>query len=289
VILAPFLLRKWAYEDVLIAHNNTGTHNLGLIYMNARYYMPEIGRFISPDTIVPEPGNPQSFNRYAYALNNPIKYNDPSGHWFESVLDLGFIAYDIYDIQQNGLTWTSGLSLAADVAGLALPVVTGGGAAVRALAHADDVADVVTRADEAIEVARTVENLGDVGQAADDLPVLAKALDSTNNTPIIIGEDMDRVQRYANQFGGETISDSITGLEWTEKANTAWITDVRATGRQVIDIGPSFERRANRVGQGISPASKPYEIERRILKGYERYEKAFERAGKYAGGVPGFD
>mgnify|MGYP001157618976 CR=1 FL=1 len=36
--------------------NNTGTNNLGLIYMNARCYMPEIGRFISPDTIVPEPG-----------------------------------------------------------------------------------------------------------------------------------------------------------------------------------------------------------------------------------------
>ncbi len=46
-------------------HNNTGTNNLGLIYMNARYYLPEIGWFISPDTIVPEPGNPQSFNRYA--------------------------------------------------------------------------------------------------------------------------------------------------------------------------------------------------------------------------------
>ena len=62
-------------------HNNTGTNDLGLIYMNARYYMPGIGRFISADTIVPEPANPQSFNRYAYALNNPIKYNDPSGHY----------------------------------------------------------------------------------------------------------------------------------------------------------------------------------------------------------------
>ncbi len=61
-------------------HNNTGTNNLGLIYMNARYYMPEIGRFVSPDTIVPEPGNPQSYNRYAYSLNNPINYTDPSGH-----------------------------------------------------------------------------------------------------------------------------------------------------------------------------------------------------------------
>ncbi len=33
-----------ATSDVPIAHNNTGMNNLGLIYMNARYYLPEIGR-----------------------------------------------------------------------------------------------------------------------------------------------------------------------------------------------------------------------------------------------------
>ncbi len=48
--------------------------------MNARYYMPLVGRFISADTIVPEPSNPQSFNRYSYSLNNPVNYIDPSGH-----------------------------------------------------------------------------------------------------------------------------------------------------------------------------------------------------------------
>jgi hypothetical protein len=37
-------------------------------------------RFVQADTIVPEPGNPQSLNRYAYTLNNPLKYTDPSGH-----------------------------------------------------------------------------------------------------------------------------------------------------------------------------------------------------------------
>ena len=37
-------------------------------------------RFISPDTIVPEPGNPQALNRYSYTLNNPLKYTDPTGH-----------------------------------------------------------------------------------------------------------------------------------------------------------------------------------------------------------------
>ena len=41
---------------------------------------PFTGRFISPDSIVPEPGNPQSLNRYAYVNNNPLRYTDPSGH-----------------------------------------------------------------------------------------------------------------------------------------------------------------------------------------------------------------
>lgn len=43
----------------------------GLYYYNARYYDPTIGRFISADTVIPNPANPQGFNRYAYCLNNP--------------------------------------------------------------------------------------------------------------------------------------------------------------------------------------------------------------------------
>jgi hypothetical protein len=39
-----------------------------------------LGRWLSADTIVPEPGNPQSFNRYAYTIGNPLKYVDPTGH-----------------------------------------------------------------------------------------------------------------------------------------------------------------------------------------------------------------
>ena len=54
--------------------------NTGLYYYGARYYDPEIGRFISADTIVPNPSNPQSLNRYSYCLNNPLKYTDPTGH-----------------------------------------------------------------------------------------------------------------------------------------------------------------------------------------------------------------
>ncbi|MFA4837249.1 MAG: RHS repeat-associated core domain-containing protein [Dehalococcoidia bacterium] len=51
----------------------------GLYFYNARYYDATIGRFISPDTIVPNPANPQSLNRYSYCLNNPLRYTGPSG------------------------------------------------------------------------------------------------------------------------------------------------------------------------------------------------------------------
>jgi RHS repeat-associated protein len=53
----------------------------GLMYYGARYYDAYLNRWIQPDTIVPQPGNPQDLNRYSYARNNPLKYVDPSGHF----------------------------------------------------------------------------------------------------------------------------------------------------------------------------------------------------------------
>lgn len=54
----------------------------GLINMNARLYDPDLSRFLSPDPYVQMPDNTQSFNRYSYCLNNPMKYTDPSGELF---------------------------------------------------------------------------------------------------------------------------------------------------------------------------------------------------------------
>lgn len=55
----------------------------GLYKMGDRYYDPTLGRFISPDSFIPDPGNPQDLNRYSYAGNNPLKYTDPTGHCME--------------------------------------------------------------------------------------------------------------------------------------------------------------------------------------------------------------
>jgi len=58
----------------------------GLYYYNARYYDPQIGRFISPDSAGQDLNNPQTLNRYSYCSNNPLKYIDPSGHSFGSFI-----------------------------------------------------------------------------------------------------------------------------------------------------------------------------------------------------------
>ena len=51
----------------------------GLVYMQARYYDPAVGRFLSVDPVRPAPGDGFNFNRYSYANNNPIRYVDPDG------------------------------------------------------------------------------------------------------------------------------------------------------------------------------------------------------------------
>ncbi|BCX05934.1 MAG: hypothetical protein KatS3mg053_3872 [Candidatus Roseilinea sp.] len=60
----------------------------GLYHYDARFYSPVLGRFLSPDSSVPRPDDPshgdslrsQALDRYAYVLNNPLRYTDPSGH-----------------------------------------------------------------------------------------------------------------------------------------------------------------------------------------------------------------
>lgn len=66
-----------------------------LVNMNGRVYDPLLGRFLSPDNFVQAPDNSQSFNRYSYCLNNPLKYTDPSGEY--AILD------DVFSILLGGV------------------------------------------------------------------------------------------------------------------------------------------------------------------------------------------
>jgi len=53
---------------------------LNLVDYKARWYDLGLNRFVQPDTVIPDIGNPQSLNRYAYTLDNPVNHTDPTGH-----------------------------------------------------------------------------------------------------------------------------------------------------------------------------------------------------------------
>ncbi|MBX3002089.1 MAG: RHS repeat-associated core domain-containing protein [Caldilineaceae bacterium] len=60
----------------------------GLLYLNARYYDPSLGTFLSPDTLVPDTGRVFDYNRFAYARLNPLKYTDPMEYLIEDQIGM---------------------------------------------------------------------------------------------------------------------------------------------------------------------------------------------------------
>ena len=74
---------------LMLGRGYTGHEHLpwfGLINMNARLYDPLVSRFLSADPYVQSPDFTQAFNRYSYALNNPLKYYDENGEFALSAL-----------------------------------------------------------------------------------------------------------------------------------------------------------------------------------------------------------
>lgn len=97
---------------------------VGLVHMNGRVYDPLVARFASADPVLQAPLNLQSYNRYAYVLNNPLSYTDPTGyswvskfvkgvkHLWKEVLKIGK-EFRKFVFSKQGLSLVVGLALTA--------------------------------------------------------------------------------------------------------------------------------------------------------------------------------
>jgi RHS repeat-associated protein len=135
----------------------------GLYFFQSRWYDGAIGRFVQPDPLIPDSGNPQDLNRYSYALNNPLKYRDPTGHWVETAWDVLNIGWDLYEVKQDPSLLNIG-ALVVDVGAAVLPFVPAGAgliarggkaakAAVEVAGHADEVAEATKIGGKVVEEA----------------------------------------------------------------------------------------------------------------------------------------
>ena len=89
----------------------------GLYYLQSRYYSPEIGRFISPDSVeYLAPDTIGGLNLYAYCMNNPIMFYDPSGHAVISLLAGliigGLVSWGLSELFGEHLVTGTGLAIA---------------------------------------------------------------------------------------------------------------------------------------------------------------------------------
>jgi RHS repeat-associated protein len=106
--------------------------SVGLIHMNGRLYDPKLHRFLSPDNFVQDPFNTQNFNRYAYAMNNPLMYTDENGEFLWLAIGIGAaigaltggVSYVASAIRTGDWSWGQlGMSM---LAGAVIGGITGG-------------------------------------------------------------------------------------------------------------------------------------------------------------------
>ena len=195
----------------------------GLSYLNARYYDPERGQFLSQDSVYLSLGSgidkreqvalldPQMQNSYAYARNNPVKHTDPDGE-FAFVIPL--IAYGIWQAVEAGLTvmdtmnavetlqssdattTEKAISVVGAVAGIVLP----GGGYGSALNKVDDVVDGV----KAIGGVKGARTLTPGSFAQESIPARSSARNFTR-------EEVTKVNEIGNKNGCHTCGTKDSG------------------------------------------------------------------------------
>jgi len=228
------ILKYTAYGEIRAGSSTTDYRYTGqreeseieLYYYVARFYDPDVGRFISPDSLIPNPTSTLGFDRFSYVNENPINRNDPSGHWLETAWDIANLCYDVYEVQKDPSALNITL-LVIDAVAIIIPVMPGIGSIIHGGKVAKVGIEAANRADDLVDVVKVFDSASDVGSPAfksftrnnfrENLRTLTGA-----GVDQIIGKEAHHIlpQQFEKQFrkaGIENIHDPKFG-SWIDKS-----------------------------------------------------------------------
>ena len=156
------------------------TDENGLYYMRARYYNPDIKRFLNQDIKVGDISNGQGLNRYAYCEGNPVSMVDPFGlspqisqdqtsrfSVLHNILDLAGLAFDAADVINAAFyaaegDWTNAALCAVAVIPIAGSAIAGAAKGTKAVVKAKKAEKILELAEESCKMTRNASDRLDV-------------------------------------------------------------------------------------------------------------------------------
>ena len=152
-----------------------------------------------------------------YCGNNPVKRYAPTGFAFDTVLDVGFICWDIYDlfVDEGYKDWKNWASLGLDVVFSVVPFVTGGGKAIKLANVGDDLHDL--------------SKVTVVGETMTRVQTVAQFVNAADN----LYDGFSAYKKLSSLGKGGRVLAEIGG----KASNIAWLYGKLRQGYTIVDIG----------------------------------------------------
>ncbi len=172
----------------------------GLTYMQARYYEPVIGRFLSVDpvTFLDSGENPDYFNSYAYTFNDPVNNTDPDGKVVETVLDVTSLVVGVASFADNagkgnvGAATLDGVGIIVDAVAAVVPFVPGGaGLGIKAFRKSGEAVSNAKSASNSVGLQKQLASESQLSQLAD-------------GGGKVIRQPAKQADRIASQYGSKS-------------------------------------------------------------------------------------